>query len=223
VISVSEQVNATRRVVGTRVLEAGEARVVTISRVYAAAVDEVWDACTNPERIPRWFLPVSGDLRVGGRYQLEGNAGGVVERCDPPHSFAATWEFGGSVSWIELRLTGAGEGQTRFELDHLMPVDELDAHWTEFGPGAVGIGWDLALQAGLATHLATGKSVDPAAAAEWTASAEGREFITRCSDRWYEADVAGGADPDRARAAADRTTAAYTAPPAPPPDAPPAT
>ena len=31
-----------------------------------------------PERIPRWFLPVSGDLRLGGRYQLEGNAGGEV-------------------------------------------------------------------------------------------------------------------------------------------------
>jgi uncharacterized protein YndB with AHSA1/START domain len=213
-ISVSEQVSAARRIVGTRVLEAGEVRVVTISRVYDASVDELWDACTDPERIPRWFLPVSGELRVGGRYQLEGNAGGVIERCDPPRSFAATWEFGGSVSWIELRLTGESDGRTRFELDHLLPVDDLDARWTEFGPGAVGIGWDLALQAGLATHLATGRTVDPASAAAWTASAEGRDFIARCSDRWYEADVAGGADPERARAAADRTTAAYTAPPA---------
>jgi uncharacterized protein YndB with AHSA1/START domain len=214
VISVSEQVNAVRRVVGTRVLEAGEARVVTITRVYAAGLDDVWDACTNAERIPRWFLPVSGDLRLGGRYQLEGNAGGVIERCDPPRSFAATWEFGGSVSWIELRLTAEDDTRTRFELDHLMPVDELDDHWTEFGPGAVGIGWDLALQAGLATHLATGAAVDPAAAAKWTASPEGRDFIARCSEGWYEADVAGGADPDAARAAADRTTAAYTTPPA---------
>ena len=212
-ISVSEQVSAVRRTVGTRVLEAGEVRVVTISRVYEAGVDELWDACTNPERIPRWFLPVSGDLRAGGRYQLEGNAGGVIERCDPPRSFAATWEFGGSVSWIELRLTADSTGRTRFELDHLVPVDDPDAHWTEFGPGAVGIGWDLGLQAGLATHLATGRTVDPAAAAVWTASAEGRQFIARCADRWYEADVAGGTDPDRARAAADRTVAAYTAPP----------
>jgi uncharacterized protein YndB with AHSA1/START domain len=50
---------------------------VTITQVYAAPVEDVWDACTNPARIPRWFLPVSGELRLGGRYQLEGNAGGT--------------------------------------------------------------------------------------------------------------------------------------------------
>lgn len=38
----------------------------------------MWDACTDPERIPRWFLPISGDLRLNGRYQLEGNAGGAI-------------------------------------------------------------------------------------------------------------------------------------------------
>src|SRR6266542_4954669 len=99
-IDVTEQINAVRRTVGTRVLEAGEARTVTISQVYDATIDDVWDACTNPERIPRWFLPISGDLRLHGRYQLEGNAGGTIERCDPPKSFAATWEYGGEVSWI---------------------------------------------------------------------------------------------------------------------------
>jgi uncharacterized protein YndB with AHSA1/START domain len=220
VISVSEQINAVRRAVGTRVIEAGEARVVTISQVYDGDVDELWDACTNPERIPRWFLPVSGDLQPGGRYQLEGNAGGVIEHCDPPHGFSATWEFGGNTSWIELRLSADAPGRTRFELDHLMPVDELDAHWTEFGPGAVGIGWDLAL-IGLVLHLASGEPVDPARVAAWSVSVQGREFVTRSSDRWYEADVAGGADPGQARAAADRTTEAYTAPPPPPDAAPP--
>ena len=55
-------------------------------------------------RIPLWFLPVTGDLRLGGRFQVEGNAGGVVERCDPPRSFAATWECGESTSWLEVRL-----------------------------------------------------------------------------------------------------------------------
>jgi uncharacterized protein YndB with AHSA1/START domain len=73
----------------------------------------------EPERIPRWFLPVSGELRAGGRYQLEGNAGGTIERCDPPTGFSATWEFGGSVSWIEVRLTVTGNGGTRLELEHV--------------------------------------------------------------------------------------------------------
>src|SRR6267142_1450183 len=102
-IDVSHQINSVSRQVGSRVLSAGEARSVTITRTYDGPVEDVWDACTNPQRIPRWFLPISGELRLGGRYQLEGNAGGTVERCDPPHSFAATWEFGGEVTWIELR------------------------------------------------------------------------------------------------------------------------
>jgi len=113
-IEVEQQINAVRRRVGTRVLEAGEARTVTVSQEYDATVDDVWDACTNAERLPRWFLPVSGDLRLGGRYQFEGNAGGTVQECDPPHSLAATWEYGGEVSWIELRLAPTPGGSDTF-------------------------------------------------------------------------------------------------------------
>ena len=54
------------------------ARTVTLARSFAAAVDDLWDAVTNGERIPRWFLPVSGQLEPGGHYQLEGNAGGTI-------------------------------------------------------------------------------------------------------------------------------------------------
>jgi uncharacterized protein YndB with AHSA1/START domain len=208
VIDVSEQVNAVRRHVGTRVLEAGEARVVTIARTYAAPVEDVWDACTNADRIPRWFLPVSGELRLGGRYQLEGNAGGVIERCDPPHSFAATWEYGGDVSWIELRLSAAPGAGTLLELEHVAHVG--DERWAEFGPGAVGIGWDLGLL-GLALYVESGGNMDREAAVAWTASEEGRDFMERCGDRWREASVAAGTAPEAAAAAAQRTAAAYTA------------
>ena len=205
-IDVVHEINATRREVGSRVLEAGEARTVTIARTYDAPLDDVWDACTNPERIPRWFLPVSGDLRVGGRYQLEGNAGGVVERCDPPRGFGATWEYGGQVSWIELRLSPEPEGGTRFALEHTARVDE---HWTTFGPGAVGVGWELGLT-GLALHLASGGPVDPPEFAAWTASEGGRRFMALSSRAWGEASVAAGTDAADARAAAERTTAFYT-------------
>lgn len=207
-IEVTEQISAVRRVVGTRVLEAGEARTVTVSQTYDAELEDVWDACTNPERIPRWFLPVSGELKLGGRYQLEGNAGGTVERCDPPREFAATWEYGGEVSWIEVRLSAETDGRTRFELEHVAHVDDLKS--AEFGPGAVGVGWDLALL-GLALHLGPGPGMDPSAGMQWLASDEGRRFVTDSSERWYEASVAAGTDPAEARAAADRTTAAYTA------------
>ena len=95
-IDVTEQINAIRRKVGGQVLQVGQVRVVTVSRSYPAELADVWDACTNPERIPRWFLPVRGELKEGGRYELEGNAGGTITHCDPPHGFDATWEMGGS-------------------------------------------------------------------------------------------------------------------------------
>lgn len=208
-IDIIQQINSVRRQVGPRTLEAGEMRTVTISQTYKADVDDVWDACTNAKRIPRWFLPISGDLRVGGRYQLEGNAGGTIEWCDPPHSFGATWEFGGQVTRIEVRLTAEPSGGTRFTLEHSGPVD--DAQWAEFGPGAVGVGWDTGLL-GLARHLdAPDTAVNPADAMAWLVSDEGKQFVRLSSQRWCDANIAAGAAADEARAARDRTTAAYTA------------
>ncbi len=201
-----EESGSVARRVGSRTLQAGEARTVTITRTYDAPVEDVWDACTNPERIPRWFLPVSGELREGGRFQLEGNAGGLIERCEPPHSFTATWEYGGNVSWIELRLVETDGGGTRFELEHIALEGE---HWKQFGPGAVGIGWDLGLL-GLGRHLATGARVPPQAGATFAASEEGRRFIELSGQAWREADTASGADPAQAAAAAQRTVAFYT-------------
>lgn len=68
---------------------------LTVTQEYDVSVEDLWDACTNADRIPRWFLPITGELREGGTYQLEGNAGGRVLRCEPPRSFRVTWEYGG--------------------------------------------------------------------------------------------------------------------------------
>jgi uncharacterized protein YndB with AHSA1/START domain len=204
---VTHRISAVARTVGTRTLAAGEARVVTVARSYPDPVEAVWDACTTAERITRWLMPISGELRLGGRYQLEGNAGGVVERCDPPRSFAATWEYGDDVSWIELRLDPEGDG-TRFTLEHIAHVD--DARWAEFGPGAVGVGWDSMLL-GLTMHLEGDTSITPDKAMEWLVSPEGVRFVTESSAAWCAAAIAAGEEPEAAAAAAKRTTAAYTA------------
>jgi uncharacterized protein YndB with AHSA1/START domain len=211
VIDVVHQISSVRRQVGRRTLEAGEARTITITRVYETPLEDLWDACTNPERIPRWFLPVSGDLRPGGRYELQGNASGTIERCDPPRGFFATWENRGEVSWIELRLTPEGADATRFELEHIAHVD--DERWAQFGPGAVGVGWDLGLL-GLGLHLAGGgEPVDPEAFMAWSASEDGRRFITSASEGWAQASAEAGTDPAAAREAGGRTTAFYTGAP----------
>ena len=172
-IDVVHQISAVHRTVAGRDLDSGEARTVTMRRTYDATVEEVWDACTNPERIPRWFLPVTGELRVGGRYQLEGNAGGTITACDPPRRFDATWEFGGNVTWIAVEVSAVDDApspRTRFTLEHTVPVDE---HWSQYGPGAVGVGWDLGLM-GQYLHFASGgAAVDAAEVMAWQASADG--------------------------------------------------
>jgi uncharacterized protein YndB with AHSA1/START domain len=180
--------------------------IVVARRTYRTDQADLWDALTNAERIPRWFLPISGDLFVGGRYQLEGNAGGVVERCEEPDSFALTWEMGQAVSWVSVTLSPAEDGTT-LELAHEAPVDP--DMWAQFGPGAVGVGWDLAML-GLGLHIDSGSPVDPEAGAAYPTTPEGVEFVRRSAKDWADAAVGNGDEPDPAHEAAQRTVDFYT-------------
>jgi uncharacterized protein YndB with AHSA1/START domain len=203
---VAQVVGAVDRRVYSVQRDGATAKVVEAIRSYQADMEDVWDACTRAERLPRWFLPISGDLRLGGRFQFEGNAGGVIERCESPSMLAVTWEYGGEASWLEVRLSRSELG-TVLQLTHTALVDP--ERWKQFGPGAVGVGWDMALW-GLGRHLESGEAVDPAEAQAWMASPEGIGFVTAASQQWGTASVAAGEAPADAEAAAARTTAFYT-------------
>jgi len=112
------------------------------------------------------------------------------------------------ISELEIRLSTLDGGATQFELEHTAVVPE--DRWAEYGPGAVGAGWDQGLL-GLTLHL-RGGSLDDAEA--WQLSAEGREFATRTSEAWGEANRAAGADPAVAAHGVANSTAFY----APDPD-----
>jgi uncharacterized protein YndB with AHSA1/START domain len=192
-MDIAEQINAVRRKV--------RGRSVVVRRAYVAEIEDVWDACTDPERIKRWFLPVSGDLRLSGRYQLEGNAGGEIQRCEPPELLRVSWEFGEAPpSYVQVRLSRV-EGGTMFELEHSGLDDEQ--HWDQFGPGAVGVGWDLTVL-GLGLHLA-----GVANPQGWGTSPEAQEYMTASAEAWRVAHEQAGEDHKQAVAAAERTTAAY--------------
>lgn len=181
-------------------------RIAVARRVYPTDQADLWDALTNAERLPRWFLPVSGELKVGGKYQLEGNAGGTVERCEEPERFAVTWEFGGQVSWLEVGLSPA-EGGTALELVHEAGVDP--EFWSQYGPGAVGVGWDLALM-GLGVHLETGAAVDPEEGMNFPTTPDGLRFTRIAAEGWADAAIADGDDPEAAHTAAEQTIVFYT-------------
>lgn len=185
--------------------EGKPARNVTLERSYDTTPDDLWDAMTNPERLPRWFAPVSGELKLGGRYQIKNNAGGEITECEPPNYFSLTWEFGGGLSWVELRIAAEGEDRSRLTLSHICPVDD---HWRTYGPGAVGVGWDLSL-VGLGYHLSA-NDAEPIDENAFGASSEGKSFMTNCSEEWRRAAVAAGEDSSWAEEAAKRVTAFYT-------------
>ena len=182
------------------------ARTLTTSRAYPTTVEDLWEAVTNEKRIPRWFLPVTGQLELGGRYALEGNASGSIVECEPPHRYLITWEYGGDTSWVSVELTEQGD-ETRLDLTHTAHVPE--ELWDQYGPGATGIGWDLGLL-GLALYLSDDSTAPAKEMVGWEASPEGQVFVTSASDAWAEASIVAGTDADAAHASAKKVTAFYT-------------
>lgn len=205
-LNTIEQLDAVDRAVATGSRDGRETRSVVLTQTYAVPLADLWQACTEADRISRWLMPITGELHVGGRYQLQGNAGGLIEDCVPQERIAVTWEFGGlGVSWVVATFTESPEGAT-VRVEHTAQVDE---RWGDFGPGAVGIGWDMMLL-GLSLHLTTGEHLDEAQALEWQTSPEGAAFMKRSLDGWTAAQIAAGEDAQSARAAAERCLTAYT-------------
>lgn len=107
-----------------RMIGAGEARAAVFRRHYEAEIADVWDACTNPARLGRWYAPVEGDLRVGGHYTQGDFGPGFITRCEAPH--VLTVELGGgnpATDQIELRLSEAADGTTVLEFEHATTLD----------------------------------------------------------------------------------------------------
>lgn len=122
--------------------DAGRSRTVLLSRTFAAPVDDMWDAITNPDRLSRWFYPISGDLRVGGKYALDGNASGEIKKCDKPNALSVTWEYdGGGSSDLDITLAPAADGGTVVELKHTAVLPFDDETWAA-GLGQFAPGWD---------------------------------------------------------------------------------
>ncbi len=206
-IDITKFLGQNKRSISSKTVDGELMRSMVIERPYEASLSEVWDAITNIERIPTWFMPISGDLKLGGSYELTGNASGKILECEPETRFRITWEFGGNMSWVEVKLKPEGEDRTLFWLEHSAVVPE--EMWDTYGPGAGGVGWELGLF-GLANHFHHGEKITPDKGEEWTMSDEGKQFIRTSSAAWGEASIADGTEPEKAKKAADATTGFYT-------------
>ncbi|MEV4417433.1 SRPBCC family protein [Catellatospora sp. NPDC049609] len=200
---ITEQLEAIRRQVAQADTDEGEGVAVIIRRTYRAEVDDVWDAITNPERLPRWFAPVSGDLKEGGSFQIENNAGGDILRCAPPHLLRMT--YGAPNSIVEVRLTEAGPDRTDLEVAHTVPLSVAGG---AAGALYVGPGWDQGFLH-LAWHLAGEDFGDPAAAEN---SIEGQELSRGSIAAWADTVRATSLATEDALNAAIAAAAAHFAP-----------
>lgn len=150
----SVDVTKTHHEVRRRTIAAGEARSAVFRRVYDAPIEDVWDACTNPERLRRWYAPVEGDLRVGGTVTQAPLGEGRIVRCEPPRLLTVALGGGDPApDEIELRLSEGDNGTTVLEFEHATTLDTheiggrvFDAVYCMgggYGPRLVTLDWHL--------------------------------------------------------------------------------
>ncbi len=203
-INVDSHLNAIERQVELTERDEKAVSTVKVARSFNTSMQNMWDALTNRERISQWFLPITGDLELGGSYALEGNASGSITACTPRSHVSLTWEFAGDISWVDLRVSERAPDSVILELDH---TAVLSPHWDQFGAGATGVGWEMGYL-GLFLYLVH-PNEDKLDEEAFTVSEEGNRFITGSSQGWANASIAAGIDATMANAAAERTTAFY--------------
>lgn len=209
-MDIAAEVNAVRRSIEAATRNGKPAKTLLLERELPVMADRAWSAITDPELVPLWFLPVRGDehrdyaLYEGGRYEIAGNASGVILTCDAPSRLLLSWEFGGDTSWVEVHVSDDAENPAGCILTLAQTASIDEQTWTQFGPGMVGVGWDLALLA-LARYLRGRQLADT-----WSSSEIGHSFVGAASLAWGKASVIAGTPVDDAALAVQNTNAAYT-------------
>lgn len=136
---------------------------VRVEDVYDTDIEDLWEACTNPERLARWIAQVDGDLREGGTIHttFTSTASGEsrIVTCEPPrHLLIASVpdspdqrEDLDGDSETEVWLTAEGS-KTRLVVEERgLPADKLHFYCA---------GWQAHLE-DLATTIASGEPVHP--------------------------------------------------------------
>jgi uncharacterized protein YndB with AHSA1/START domain len=115
---------------------------VRVEDVYDTDIEDLWKACTTPERLARWIAEVSGDLRVGGTvhavFTSTWTGPSTIEVCDAPHHLRLVSDpETDDETRIEAWLTAEGS-QTRLVVEESgLPIGQLHFY---------GAGWQAHLE-----------------------------------------------------------------------------
>jgi uncharacterized protein YndB with AHSA1/START domain len=104
-----------------RIERAADGVTVVFDRHYATGRDDLWQACTDPGRLARWFAPVSGQLRPGGDFTIHFGDGDTppcrVVSCDAPERLVWEWPIAEVATVVTAEFATDGEG-SRLVLRH---------------------------------------------------------------------------------------------------------
>jgi uncharacterized protein YndB with AHSA1/START domain len=133
------------------------AEQIVFTRTFAARLDDVWAACTEPKRMQRWIGTWTGDPASGEvafRMTAEGDDVAeevyLVEACEPPRRFvlrsrdAAPFSSDGSgprVAWQHTLELSEAAGVTTLTFTQVVPDGPVGADMV----AGVGPGWDYYL------------------------------------------------------------------------------
>ena len=119
-----------------------------LRRGLSVPVERVWRAFTDPEALAGWFWPrrfqtlVTSDLRVGGRYRIDGSAGGLAVsgeylELEAPRRLRFGWQWDGHWEMTEVNLALRASGHaTVLRLRHAgfsddSTRDQHDLGWSD--------------------------------------------------------------------------------------------
>jgi uncharacterized protein YndB with AHSA1/START domain len=157
--------------------------VVRVEDVYDTDIDDLWEACTNPERLARWIAKVSGDLRVGGSihavFTSTWTGPGRIDACDRPHHLLLTTEPGTSdEAQIEAWLTAEGP-RTRLVVEQRgLPQERLYLHGAGWQAHLEDLGRSLRDEAAACLEPWTEQAPEPSWRARWAELTPAYEQMT---------------------------------------------
>ena len=104
-----------------RIERVGDDVAVVFDRHYATSPDDLWQACADPERLARWFAPVTGDLRTGGGFTIHFDDDDTpqcrVVTCEPPTRLVWEWPIRDVPTLVTAEVSADDEG-ARLVLRH---------------------------------------------------------------------------------------------------------
>lgn len=162
------------RMTGTMRMLDSSRGAVRVEDVYDTDIDDLWAACTAPERLARWIAEVSGDVREGGTvhavFTSTWTGPARIEVCDAPRHLLITTEPGtDDESQLEAWLTSEGSGTRLVVEERGLPVHALHFY---------GAGWQAHLE-DLGRSLASDGSAHADGWSQQTAA-------TAWHERWTE-------------------------------------